>query len=149
MNIFEALREDHDVQRRLLELLVATEGDSHGREELFSRTRAALRHHASAEERYLYVPLMEFDLTQSRARHSVAEHEEIDDLIQQLENTHPSSPGWLPQARKLRETVTHHLDEEEHEVFQQAGRVLEEASKRSLADGYRREMEALKSGAPK
>ena len=146
MTIFDALREDHDVQRRLLELLVATEGDSQGREELFNRTRAALRHHAAAEERYFYVPLMEFDLTQGRARHSVAEHEEIDDLIETLENTDPSSPGWLVHARKLRETVTHHLDEEEHEVFQQAGRVLEEDGKRELGDGYREEMEALKSG---
>lgn len=145
MNIFEALREDHDVQRRLLQLLVATEGNSQGRKELFDRAQDALRHHAAAEERHFYVPLMEFDLTQGLARHSVAEHQEIDELIRTLETTDPSSPGWLAHARKLRETVTHHLDEEEHEVFQQAGRALEEVSKQRLAEAYRQEMQALQS----
>ncbi|MBM7332096.1 MAG: hemerythrin domain-containing protein [Alcanivorax sp.] len=144
MNLFEALRQDHDTQRTLLELLVKTHGDSEGREELFAKVKQELTAHAAAEERALYVPMMEQDLTQEKARHSVAEHHEIDELVEELENTDFSSPGWLATAKKLQHLVTHHLDEEEQEVFQLAGRALNEQDKTRLAGTYREEMAAAK-----
>ncbi|MTI50530.1 MAG: hemerythrin domain-containing protein [Alcanivorax sp.] len=142
MTLFEALREDHDTQRTLLGLLIKTHGDSDGREELFEKVKKALTSHAAAEERALYIPMMELDMTQEKARHSVAEHHEIDELVEELEDTDFSSPGWLAAAKKLQELVTHHLDEEEQEVFQLAGRALSDDAKARLADTYRDEMAA-------
>ncbi|HAD46179.1 MAG: hemerythrin domain-containing protein [Alcanivorax sp.] len=142
MTLFEALREDHDTQRTLLGLLIKTHGDSDGREELFEKVKKALTSHAAAEERALYIPMMELDMTQEKARHSVAEHHEIDELVEELEDTDFSSPGWLAAARKLHDLVTHHLDEEEQEVFQLAGRALSDDAKARLADTYRDEMAA-------
>ena len=142
MTLFEALREDHQTQRTLLDLLVKTEGDSAGRNELFRKVKAELQYHAAAEERALYVPMMEYDLTQEKARHSVAEHHEIDELLETLEATEYESPGWLASAKKLQHLVTHHLDEEEQEVFQLAGRALGDSEKTSLAKTYRQEMES-------
>ena len=144
MTLFEALREDHDTQRTLLDLLVKTHGDSDGREELFEKVKKALSSHAAAEERALYVPMMEVDMTQEKARHSVAEHHEIDELVEELEDTDFSSPGWLAAAKKLQELVTHHLDEEEQEVFQLAGRALSDDAKARLATTYRDEMAAAR-----
>lgn len=140
-SIFEALRADHDKQRTLVDLLARTEGDSDGRNELFARTCQALRTHAAAEERFFYRPLMDHDTTQEKARHSVAEHKEIDDILGHLTQTDTGSAGWLPAARKLRHLVVHHLDEEEHEVFQQAGKVLGDADKERLATAYRDDMD--------
>ncbi|MBO9469258.1 hemerythrin domain-containing protein [Endozoicomonas sp. G2_2] len=134
--IFEALRESHDKQRRLLDGLTDTHGDSSKREGLFAALKAELVHHANAEERHFYVPLMEYDRTQEKARHSVAEHHEIDELIETLEETDYSSPSWLTSAKKLQHLVTHHLDEEEQEVFQVAGKVLTDSEKTDLADSY-------------
>ena len=142
MTLFEALREDHDTQRTLLGLLIKTHGDSDGREELFEKVKKALTSHAAAEERALYIPMMELDMTQEKARHSVAEHHEIDELVEELEDTDFSSPGWLAAAKKLHELVTHHLDEEEQEVFQLAGRALSDDDKTRLAGTYRDEMAA-------
>ena len=142
MTLFEALREDHDTQRTLLGLLIKTHGDSDGREELFEKVKKALTRHAAAEERARYIPMMELDMTQEKARHSVAEHHEIDELVEELEDTDFSSPGWLASARKLHELVTHHLDEEEQEVFQLAGRALSDDAKARLANTYRDEMAA-------
>ena len=141
MNIFEQIRKDHETQRTLIDLLVKTDGASEGREELYEKLKKELQVHADAEERYFYRPLMEADLTQDQARHSVAEHQEIDELIEQLDNTEMSSPGWLPTAKKLKESVLHHLDEEEHQVFQMAGKVLSEEQKSQLAQSYRKMME--------
>ena len=140
--IFEALRDDHQTQRTLVDLLARTHGDSEGRQEIFGKLRAELQRHASAEERCFYKPLMDYDLTQEKARHSIAEHHEIDELIETLETTDPSSPSWKANAEKLRHVVHHHLDEEEQEVFQQAGRVLSDELKVSLASAYRDQMSA-------
>jgi len=142
-SIFEALRDDHETQRTLTDLLVQTHGDSEGRDELFNKLKTELQRHAAAEERCFYKPLIDYDLTQAKARHSIAEHHEIDELIEALEGTDPSSPAWKANAEKLRHLVQHHLDEEENEVFQQAGRVLSEELKTSLASEYREQMNAL------
>lgn len=145
MNIFEALREDHDKQRTLLEILIKTHGDSEGRDELFSRVKRELESHAAAEERHFYSPLMEHDITQEKTRHSVAEHNDIDECIRKLEETDYSSPAWVSYAKKLHELVNHHLDEEEQQVFQLAGKALTEQEKTTLATDYRQEMDRLKA----
>lgn len=139
--IFEALRKDHETQRRLVNLLVRTEGDSTGRAELFAKLKSELAAHAAAEERYFYVPLMERDLTQEHARHGVAEHKELDDLVEKLDEYDKSSSQWLLTARDLAHRLEHHLDEEEDEIFPVAGKALNEDEKSMLAVEYREDME--------
>lgn len=139
--IFEAIRDDHEVQRTLVDLLVETEGDSDGRRELWGRLKRELTAHAAAEERYFYVPLMEHDQTQEAARHSVAEHKELDDFVERLDEYDMAGPQWLPTARELTDRLLHHLDEEEREVYPVAGRVLGEQEKVDLAASYRGDME--------
>ncbi|MCB0967361.1 MAG: hemerythrin domain-containing protein [Ilumatobacter sp.] len=141
MNIFEALRSDHETQRELADLLLKTEGDSDGRRELFDRLKRELEAHAGAEERFFYVPLMEHDLTQDKARHSVSEHKELDDFVEQLEEYDMSGSQWIQTAREMVHRLTHHLDEEEQEVFQLAGKALSDQEKQSLADEYQGDME--------
>jgi len=139
--IFEALRDDHEIQRTLIGILVDTHGDSNGRREIFHKVRRELRAHAAAEERYFYVPLMESDTTQDQARHSVAEHKELDDYLEQLEQYDRTAPQWLVTARQLADRLIHHLDEEETEVFPVAGRVLSDDDKAKLAEDYRADMD--------
>ncbi len=143
--IFESLRRDHDTQRTLVDILVETEGDSEGRNELFAKLRSELTAHAGAEERHFYVPLMEVDLTQAAARHSVAEHKELDDLVEKLEGYDMSGPQWIQTARELRERLLHHLEEEELEVFPVAGKALSEDQKTELSRDYDADMDRRKS----
>ena len=116
MNIFEALRQEHEIQRDLVAKLVETHGDT--------------------EERK--------DLTQEKARHSVAEHHEMDELIEELEDTEMDASNWLKIAKELEHKVTHHLDEEEQEVFQMAGKALTEKQKTSLAEDYNKEIKKMR-----
>lgn len=141
MNIFEALRSDHERQRDLVTRLLETEGASDERQDLFERLKVELESHAGAEERHFYIPLMEHDLTQEKARHSVAEHHELDELVDQLESYDMSGPQWIQTARDLEHRLTHHLDEEEHEVFQMAGKVLTEEQQDDLTTGYADDMD--------
>ena len=138
MNIFEALREDHEIQRTLIDKLVKTSGDNDLRRNMFDKLKHELEIHADAEERHFYVPLIEADLTQEKARHSIAEHHEMDELVEKLEETEMNSPAWLTYMKQLAEKVEHHLDEEEQEVFQLAGKALKEKEKTQLAKDYQK-----------
>jgi hemerythrin superfamily protein len=141
MTIFESIRSDHETQRTLIDILVATEGAGDGRTEVWPRLKRELEAHAAAEERYFYVPLMEVDMTQDAARHSVAEHKELDDFVEQLDEYDMSGPQWIQTARELRERLLHHLAEEEREVFPVAGRALDDAQKDSLGTDYGADMQ--------
>ena len=147
MTIFEAIRDDHDTQRTLIDLVVETEGASDGREELWAKLKVELEAHAAAEERYFYVPLMEHDVTQDAARHSVAEHKELDDFVEQLEGYDMAGPQWVQTARELRERLLHHLAEEESEVFPVAGRVIDDDAKGTLGSDYESDMARRRDGA--
>lgn len=136
MNIFEALRISHVTQRALADHLVLTQGDSTERASLFSELKRELAAHAAAEERFFYMPLIAHDMTQEPSRHGIAEHHQMDKLVEELESTDFSSPGWLSTAKALHHKIHHHLEEEEQGVFQLAGKVLSEAEKLSLAKAY-------------
>ena len=144
MNIFEALRQEHEIQRNLVAKLVETHGDTQERKKIFEQLKHELKIHADAEERHFYIPLIKKDLTQEKARHSVAEHHEMDELIEQLEDTEMDASNWLKIAKELEHKVIHHLDEEEQEVFQMAGKALTDNQKISLASDYNKEIKKMR-----
>ena len=144
-NIFETLRESHELQRTLYRQLTETSGDTPERQELFDQLKLELTAHELAEERHFYIPLMQLDPGVDLSRHAIAEHHAIDELVEALQATDASSPGWLPLARKLADKVTHHLHEEEQRFFQMAGKLLTDAQKSTLAGGYVSEYAAAKA----
>ncbi|WP_151829540.1 hemerythrin domain-containing protein [Acinetobacter ursingii] len=139
MNIFEALRESHDNQRAISEQLIQTHGHTELREQLFQALKNELWAHSVAEDRYLYIPLMFNDIGLDISRHALSEHHEMDELVEQLEETDMSSPSWLAIAKQLSDVVHHHLKEEEHKFFQQAGKILDDKQKEKLGQQYLKE----------
>ncbi len=146
MKIFEAIRKDHDIQRGLCKALLETSGDSKKRRAKWELLKKELEAHADAEERYFYVPLFDDDMMQEHARHGVAEHHEMDEIIEKLEKTEMSSPAWLKYAKNLVEKVEHHLEDEERTFFQLAGKVLSENQKIELEKSYRKHMDDCSAG---
>jgi hypothetical protein len=136
MTIFESLRADHEVMRDLADKLLATHGDSEARTRIYSALKQEMLAHEKAEERCFYVPLIAVDLTQEKARHSISEHHELDEYLEDLDALEFSSPAWLKLATHMVERLRHHLAEEEHEIFQLAGKALTEKSKKTLAHDY-------------
>lgn len=136
LNIFEALRESHEVQRTLYRQLVETSGDTPERRELFEQLKTELLAHELAEERHFYIPLMADDAGVDLSRHAISEHHQLDELVESLEEADPATPMWLPLAKKLADRVEHHLTEEEHKFFQMAGKLLTEKQKMDLARDY-------------
>ena len=146
MNIFEALRLSHDTQRALATRILETQGSSPERERLFREFKHELAAHAAAEERCFYAPLIAHDSSMAQARHGMAEHHQMDEMVDELNSTDFSSPGWLAQFKKLKHKVFHHLEDEEHAIFQLAGKVLTEAQKKQFAKDYEEEFATFRLG---
>ncbi len=146
MNIFEALRLSHDTQRGLATQILETRGDSPDRNRLYRQLKHELAAHAIAEERCFYAPLIAFDESVAQARHGMSEHHEMDELVDELNKMEFSSSGWLVHFKKLHHKVYHHLEDEEHAIFQLAGKVLTEAQKNSLAKDYETEFATVRLG---
>lgn len=142
MNIFEALRESHERQRSYADALIKTSGDTPERADAYKQLKAELQAHETAEERHFYIPLMQYDNGVDLSRHAIAEHHEMDEMMEELDETEMSSPAWLATAKKLSDKVHHHLKEEEQKFFQMAGKLLDDKQKESLAVDYLKEFEA-------
>lgn len=140
MNIFEAIRKDHDIQRELCRLVTSTSGDSKERKQKWQELKHELQIHADAEERTFYAPLIHNDMMQEHARHGIAEHHEMDELNEKIDDTDMDSPAWLVYAKQLCEKVEHHLEDEEHSFFQLAGKVFTESQKTDIAKDYLKQM---------
>ncbi|MBI2769620.1 MAG: hemerythrin domain-containing protein [Burkholderiales bacterium] len=145
MNIFEALRVSHETQRALAAQLLASSPDGPERHKIFLDLKRELKAHETAEERCFYVPLFEHDSTVNASRHAIHEHHQMDEMVEDLEGQELNAPGWMAGAKKLCEKVEHHLKEEENKFFQEAGKVLTEAQKTSLAKEYEAEFLTLRT----
>lgn len=143
MTIFEALRISHDKQRKYVDAVLRTSGDTPQRADAYQQLKEELYAHETAEERYFYIPLMAHENGIDLSRHAIAEHHEMDELVEKLDEIEMSSSAWLATARALGDKVVHHLEEEEQKFFQMAGKLLTDRQKSELAEQYSGEYEAL------
>lgn len=127
MKIFDRIKQDHEKQRKLMDTLVDTEGDSEKRNFAFTNFSEELKAHAAAEEQVFYAALMKDEDGTDKSRHSVAEHKEALDLLKELKKMSMSSAGWLQKFKKLQHDNEHHMKEEEDEVFPHAKKVLDDS----------------------
>ncbi|MBA2674633.1 hemerythrin domain-containing protein [Ramlibacter sp.] len=143
MNIFHALIASHQTQRELTASLLAAPAEGKDRHRIFLELKAELVAHETAEERCFYVPLFEHDTTVDLSRHAIAEHHQMDEMVEDLEGIDTRTPEWEAGAKKLCEKIEHHLGEEENKFFAQAGQVLTEEQKESLGRDYEAEFANL------
>lgn len=122
--IYADLKKDHDRHRKLLDEIEETSRESDERRALFEDLRKELQAHAAAEEQSLYALMLANPDLRDEARHSVAEHKEIDDLLGELVEIEPNDIGWITKFREMRHRYEHHIDEEEEEMFPAAAEEL-------------------------
>lgn len=146
-NIYEALRESHEVQRKLCRQLVRIKPEDPRAQEIFKALRVELAAHAAAEERFLYAPILLDDMGLKPSRHALSEHHDIDECVEAMGKAHKDLAAWPELAKKLSHEVHHHLKEEESKFFQVSGKILSDAQKSSLAGKYRRDLKRMRTVA--
>ncbi|MEZ5779225.1 MAG: hemerythrin domain-containing protein [Paracoccaceae bacterium] len=137
-SIYDAIKADHQHHRDLLKRIADTSGNSDKRQSAWRDFYCDVKSHAAAEEETFYSKLMSKTWGQDAARHSVTEHAEMDELMEELNRMDMASSGWLNKFNKLRHDYEHHMDEEENEVFTRARKVIPEEETRNFGDRFRK-----------
>ncbi len=147
MNIYERIKHDHDQHRALLEKVADTSGDSEERRKYYEELKLEIKSHANAEEQSLYAALIEKQDGQDKARHSIVEHEEANELFDELDDMDMSNPHWLQKFKELQHELEHHMEEEEEEVFVLAKKLIDDKKAEELTGKFNsrknQEMEEL------
>lgn len=125
-DIFDRLKQDHDRHRELLDQISGTDNDGEKRQSLFDDLKVEVTAHAAAEEETLYATMLAREELRHDAVHSVSEHKEIGDMLEELAEMDTSSSDWSSKFKTLKEEYTHHIDEEEEEMFPAAAEGLDD-----------------------
>ena len=145
--IFDRLKQDHDKHRELLDKLLQTSGDSEERETLFEELTRELKSHAAAEEQALYSTMLRKPPTTGETRHSVAEHHEIEEALNDLAATDMSEGGWLTKFKSFDHQYRHHIEEEEEDHFPDFAEHLTEEDMEHMREVFERRKDEEKAEA--
>ena len=145
--IFDRLKEDHDRHRELLDKLLETSGDTPEREELFTELTKELKSHAAAEEQALYSTMLRKPPTTDETRHSVAEHHEIDEMLNDLAATDMSEGAWLTKFKTFDHEYRHHIEEEEEDHFPDFEKHLDDEDMQHMKEVFDRRKKEEKAEA--
>jgi len=145
--IFYRLKQDHDLHRDLLAQLAQTHGATDERADLFEQFTLEVKGHAAAEEQALYSTMMRKPPTTEDTRHSVSEHHEIEELLNDLAATDMASGAWLTKFKGLQERYLHHIDEEEEEHFPEFSKHLTKEDEAHMEAVFERRKKAEKADA--
>jgi len=114
------LKKDHRMVSGLMKTLQMTPRiNGMVRRRLFDQIRYSLMIHTQAEEEILYPAMRHFMLTngQSKVDESYREHQRIKDLLNELTTIDPTSDAFNAKLADLKNTIQHHVEEEEEEMF--------------------------------
>ncbi|WP_336986673.1 hemerythrin domain-containing protein [Altererythrobacter aquiaggeris] len=145
--IFERLKADHDRHREILDKLMQTSGQSDEREALFREFTREVKGHASAEEQALYSTMLRKPPTTDETRHSVAEHHELEEAMNDLAATDMSTAAWMIKFKQLDHDYRHHIEEEEKEHFPDFAKHLTDDDEQHMREVFERRKKIEKAAA--
>jgi hemerythrin superfamily protein len=132
-SIFDRLKQDHDAHRQLFDKMADAKDEPDRLEKLFEQFRVEVTAHAAAEEETLYATMLARPDLREDAQHSVSEHKEIDDYLEELEELSFNGEEWNRVFAQLKKRYLHHIEEEEEEMFPDAARELTAEEEQKLA----------------
>jgi hemerythrin superfamily protein len=125
MVIYEELKKDHREVLALCDRLIqSADATSDQRNDLISQIRDALIPHARAEEAVFYNAIRQESDDKSIINHAYTEHMMAETLLRSLQVQGKVDLAWRQTAEKLRAALSHHIDEEENQIFAEAQKIF-------------------------
>ncbi|HEX8289335.1 MAG TPA: hemerythrin domain-containing protein [Pyrinomonadaceae bacterium] len=123
MNAIELLKDDHDKVDRLFQKVKAdTEGNQH--KELFEQIKQELEVHTHIEEKIFYPRLKQESELEDIVLEGIEEHHQAKMFLRELSALTDDSEKFEPKLKVLMEDITHHVQEEEGEMFPDVEKIL-------------------------
>jgi hemerythrin superfamily protein len=142
MNALEVLKQDHQKVKVLFQE-VRQGTDRNKRKELFDKIDTELEIHAHIEETVFYPALETHEELKDMVAEALEEHQEVKIMLEELEEVGSESHDFGSKLQELIESVEHHVEEEEGEMFPKVRQVFEERELEQLGQ----ELESAKGTA--
>jgi len=139
MDIYEYLQKDHKKVNNLFKQILMCD-NAKERTVLLETLEEQLLVHAITEAETFYAALKKHKTMKDKIDHAEEEHAEIRRYITRLRKLKANEDSWLEQLGEFKYAVTHHVKEEEGEIFDGAKKVLTDKQAIDLAA----QMEQLK-----
>ena len=133
MDAITMLKADHDKVKKLLtELESTTERGVKTREELFATIKGELSIHEVIEEEIFYPALKSHPKAKDIVLEGYEEHHIADVIVRELHQVATDDEQWGAKFKVLKESIEHHIKEEEGEMFRTARGVLSREELKTL-----------------
>lgn len=137
MQIYEALKKDHEQAKRLLKQLIDARGKADPAS-LVEKIRDAVVPHSRAEEAAFYNHLRGHEWAARRVLHSYREHLEAEALLRALQLRVMLGTNWKETARQLQRALESHIKEEEDQIFPLAKKYISDEEATRMERQFRR-----------
>jgi hemerythrin superfamily protein len=142
MNAIELLKNDHNTVSRLFQKVKATEESEH--KELFEQIRKELEIHTHIEETIFYPKVKEEKELEDLVLEGIEEHHQAKIFLRELSALTEESEKFEPKLKVLMEDITHHVQEEEGEMFPKVEEIFDEATLEALGAEMEKEKQSFK-----
>ena len=115
MNILEEIKKEHDEVR---EYFLQMENDEEKAPEIFKELATFVLSHHDSEEKVVFTELSKKKDVLKTKYHLIAEHDSIRRTIQIILDTPEDDKMWEPHVHVAKDLLTHHVEEEEEELFE-------------------------------
>lgn len=129
--IYDILKAEHD---QVADLLQQALNDSS--KVSFLKIKIKTEPHMMGEERLFYPRLEEKEELRDLIAEAYKEHNEAKTLISELEDMDERNEEWVSKLRELKQSIDHHVKDEENKVFERARNTLSQQEAEELAEQY-------------
>lgn len=136
VDILELLKRDHQRVDQLLDQIETTDESDERRRALFAHVTAEIEVHSDAEDQVVYGCLEAREGLEDLVEDARQEHEHIEQMVEELDQTDVTASGWIGKVRELHQLIRHHVDEEEGAIFDRIRETLDAGARERLAEDF-------------
>lgn len=141
--IYDILIREHKVVADLFQQALR----DNSRETLL-KIKAEIDPHMAGEEELFYSVLEQKEELLDLVNHAYEEHDEARSIMSELEGMKEKDKNWTSKIKELKESIEHHVEEEESEVFEEARKVISQKKAEEIAQQYLEFKQTFKGQMP-
>jgi len=145
--IYDILKAEHDQVAELFQQAL-----SDGSKVSFVKIKLKTDPHMMGEEKLFYPRLEAKEELRELVSEAYKEHNEAKTLICEMEGMDERDENWTAKLSELKQSIDHHVEEEESKVFERARNALSQEEAEEIAQEYiefkRSYMNRIETGGP-
>jgi hemerythrin superfamily protein len=126
MDIYSYIKKDHLKVAGLMEDVIKSSNPTE-RLHLFAQIKTDLLLHLTAEEQTFYKAIegaTRAQAVEEQMAHAEHEHDEVRQYIEKISDLSPNQERWIETFGEFKHAVSHHVEEEEGDVWKKAKKYL-------------------------